>query len=179
MPMEKQTQLKLVLAEYKGFHESLWQVLSPSLQKTRIKRQHVQSTGYYDMFFISTGIVYVKDISTDTVIHFICPLDIVPDSVLDENYIFHFLEESELIVLPKHQLEEMNRQKPSLFGFHRSILQKWIIQTNYRVRLLDMGKQYRKQAFKKLFPLLPAAVPNILIANYLSMSPEYFSRTGW
>lgn len=171
--------LQQQLHSYKGYQPTYWEVIYPLLRYQCFKKNHLINTAQFDMFFIPTGILCLHDGNSEDIIHFMKSSEIVPDTYLDNNYYYQFLEDTTLIYLPKHLLGEINRALPSTFLLYHDVLKQWVHRISIRQQLLFLPKQKRKQAFKAVFPGLPGRIPNILIAGYLAMSPEYFSRTGW
>lgn len=171
--------LQRQLQSYNGYQSSYWEIIYPLLRYQRFKRNHLITTAQFDMFFIPTGTLCLHDGHHDDIVHFMKSSEIVPDTYLDSSYYYQFLEDTTILYLPKHQLAEINRASPTLFQLYHDILKRWVHRISIRQQLLFLPKQKRKQAFKNAFPDLPGRIPNILIASYLAMSPEYFSRTGW
>jgi len=171
--------LQQQLEFYKGYQAAYWETIHPFLHFQRYRRNHLISTAQFDMLFIHSGILCLHDGSNDDIVHFMSSPELVPDTYLDGNYYYQFLEDATLLYLPKHQLGEIGRRLPAAFSLYHDILKGWLNGIAARQQLLLLPKHKRKQAFKQAFPGLPGRIPNMVIANYLAMSPEYFSRTGW
>lgn len=168
------------LTEASGFTPDIPTIIEPYLMLRSITSSSLIDANRYDLFFVEKGIMSVQEHTSDQVNHFIQSGDIVPDSFLDENDVaYKTLEDCELIYFERDALSRINAQHPHIHHLIFYILRRWIRATSIQNELLALPKNKRKEAFKDRFPALPLRIPNILIANYLAMSPEYFSRTGW
>lgn len=161
------------------YDEVMWTALMPYASIKRLRKNTLLTSRSFDAYLVATGTLGLQDSVHDGILHFIPSNSIVPDAHLDEDLAYYALEETILIVLPLDTLPQLLRQFPQLYYVQRDILKNWFRETNHRTYLLQLPKKERKSAFKKLFPAIPGRVPNFMIAHYLSMSPEYFSRTGW
>lgn len=168
------------LAKASAFSPDIPVIIKPYLMPRSITSPSLIDVNRYDLFFVKTGIMSLHKHTSNQIIHFIQPGDIVPDSYLDQHKLtYHTLEDCELIYFERDALSRINAHHPHIYYLIYHILRSWIQSTSIQNDLLALPKNKRKGAFKQIFPDLPMRIPNFVIANYLAMSPEYFSRTGW
>jgi CRP-like cAMP-binding protein len=87
------------------------------------------------------------------------------------------LEESEVLLLPRDQQEQLFRHDPKYERFFRVITEKSIAAGNDR--LLDymgMNAQERYQVFTARYPSLTRTLPQKQIAAYIGVTPEFLSK---
>ncbi|MBE8721569.1 hypothetical protein C4F40_12650 [Sphingobacterium sp. Ka21] len=167
------------LLTFHNYDESLWSALRPWSSIKRIRQGSFLPSRSFDAFLVTKGILSLEATDTGNIIHFIGPGCIVPDFYVEESREYHTQQDAILIVLPVNTLTDVHRTHPDLYHLEKDIVREWIRRVLYRQELLDIEKRSRKEKFKKLFPDIPGAIPNVVISSYLAMSREYFGKTGW
>lgn len=92
-------------------------------------------------------------------------------------YHIESLEEGEVFMLKKEHLDELYLQIPALNIYFRKLYQNSIIsQTERLLNVLSTTADERYIRFIKKFPALESRLPQYLIASYLGVTPEFFSK---
>lgn len=92
-------------------------------------------------------------------------------------YYVESLEESEILVLRKQDLDKLFNLVPSLNVYFRIIYQNAIISQNERLlNMLSKTADERYLWFIQKYPALEGRLPQYLIASYLGITPEFLSK---
>ena len=87
------------------------------------------------------------------------------------------LEDSEVILIPKGDFEDLLEEIPKYNTFHRNLLERSIVVFQNRIH---MGNSYTAQEkyneFLIMYPDILNRIPQHMIAGYLGLSPETLSR---
>lgn len=87
------------------------------------------------------------------------------------------LEDSELFILTPESKENLLRELPKLERFFRLLLQKSVVAGQDRlINTVSKNGEEKYLEFLKLYPTIPQRVPQLLIASYLGISPEFLSK---
>lgn len=92
-------------------------------------------------------------------------------------YAIQALETTTLLQINSRQFEEMLGEIPKLERYFRIILQQYTASLQHRiVRNLSYSAEERYIDFYQRYPDLAQRVPQYLIASYLGVTPEFFSK---
>lgn len=87
------------------------------------------------------------------------------------------LVDSEVLLLPKAEMDELLEQFPKFEKYFRIIFQNSLITHQQRIiRNLSMSAEGRYQYFLEKYPTLEQFVPQKYIASYLGITPEFLSK---
>ncbi|MBN7815338.1 Crp/Fnr family transcriptional regulator [Algoriphagus pacificus] len=87
------------------------------------------------------------------------------------------LEESTVLELSYEDLEELYSQIPQLERFFRVITQRAFVAFQERIlETISQSAEERYRAFHEKFKNYETRIPQKLIASYLGVTPEFFSR---
>ena len=87
------------------------------------------------------------------------------------------LEETELMLIEKKELEQLYLKVPKFERFFRLLLQNAFISLQERVLSnLSESAEERYLKFRKKYPLIDSRVPQNQVASYLGITPESLSR---
>ncbi|HEY1163796.1 MAG TPA: Crp/Fnr family transcriptional regulator [Chitinophaga sp.] len=92
-------------------------------------------------------------------------------------YHIETLEDSELLMISKESLDKLLAEVPILNNYFRILYQNAIIGLQERtLDVLSTKVEERYLRFLKKYPQLENRLPQYLIASYLGVTPEFFSR---
>ena len=92
-------------------------------------------------------------------------------------YYTECLEDGEVVTLEKKVLDELFLKIPSLNVFFRMLYQNAIVAQNERLlNVISIKSDEHYIRFKEKYPQLQNRLPQYLIASYLGITPEFFSR---
>ena len=95
----------------------------------------------------------------------------------ESKYFIQALEVSELLIIAKDAFDKLLKDVPALNSYFVMLYQKAIIGQNERLlNVLSTKVEERYFRFLKKYPQLENRVPQYLIASYLGVTPEFFSR---
>jgi len=95
----------------------------------------------------------------------------------ESKYFIQALEDSEVLIITKDAFDKLLKDVPALNGYFVMLYQKAIIGQNERLlNVLSTKVEERYLRFQKKYPQLENRVPQYLIASYLGVTPEFFSR---
>lgn len=87
------------------------------------------------------------------------------------------LVDSEILLLPKNELDELLDRFPKFEKYFRILFQNSLITHQERIiRNLSMPAEGRYQYFLEKYPTLEQFVPQKYIASYLGITPEFLSK---
>ncbi|QEM14477.1 Crp/Fnr family transcriptional regulator [Mucilaginibacter rubeus] len=87
------------------------------------------------------------------------------------------LEDSELILIPKKNFDQLCELIPAFNDLINSVLQKSFIVAQNRIHtFISLSAEEKYLKFLEKFPHLPMRVPQGMIASYLGITPETLSR---
>ncbi len=87
------------------------------------------------------------------------------------------IEDSEILLLPYHELELLYGQVPALERYFRQLFQRAYVSLQRRFNLtLSVSAEDRYRQLLKDSPQIAAKVPLIYIASFLGITPESLSR---
>lgn len=87
------------------------------------------------------------------------------------------LEDSEVIGLTKESMEKLYEEIPQLNKYFRLVYQKALAASNERVlRTISDSAHEHYTKFLAQYPQLDQRVPQYMIASYLGVTPEFFSK---
>ncbi|WP_100611687.1 Crp/Fnr family transcriptional regulator [Confluentibacter lentus] len=88
-----------------------------------------------------------------------------------------FLENTELIMIPRDIIEELYERIPKLERLFRKIIEKAFIASQKRiVRNLSMTAKDRYIYFRNQYPLIEQRIPQYMVASYLGITKEFLSK---
>lgn len=92
-------------------------------------------------------------------------------------YFIEALEDSEILIVSKEALDRLLEKVPSLNSYFRILYQNAIISLEERLLCMISTKaDERYLKFVQKYPQLENRLPQYLIASYLGVTPEFFSR---
>ena len=95
----------------------------------------------------------------------------------ESRYHIEALEDSELLIISKQLLDKLLVKIPLLNNFFRILYQNAIMAQEERLlNVLSTRVEERYLRFIKKYPQLQNRVPQYLIASYLGVTPEFFSK---
>jgi len=95
----------------------------------------------------------------------------------ESKYFIQALEDSELLIIAKDAFDKLLKDVPALNGYFVMLYQNAIIGHKERLlNVLSTKVEERYLRFLKKYPQLENRVPQYLIASYLGVTPEFFSR---
>lgn len=95
----------------------------------------------------------------------------------ESKYFIQALEDSEVLIIAKEVFDRLLKDVPALNSYFVMLYQKAIIGQNERLlNVLSTKVEERYFRFLKKYPQLENRVPQYLIASYLGVTPEFFSR---
>lgn len=95
----------------------------------------------------------------------------------EARYYIEALEDSELLIISKESLDKLLVKVPLLNNFFRILYQNAIMAQEERLlNVLSTKVEERYLRFIKKYPQLQNRVPQYLIASYLGVTPEFFSK---
>ena len=87
------------------------------------------------------------------------------------------LTDSEILLLPKKDMDELMDRYPKFEKYFRILFQNSLITHQERIiRNLSMPAEARYQFFQEKYPNLEQYVPQKYIASYLGITPEFLSK---
>jgi len=95
----------------------------------------------------------------------------------ESKYFIQAVEESELLTIDRDALEKLLDLIPSLHSYFRKLYQGAIISQKERIlNVLSTKLEERYIRFLQKYPQLENRLPQYLIASYLGVTAEFFSR---
>lgn len=95
----------------------------------------------------------------------------------DSRYHIEALEDTELLIVSKESLDKLLKTIPLLNNYFRILYQNAIIGLEERLlNVLSTKVEERYLRFMKKYPQLQNRLPQYVIASYLGVTPEFFSR---
>jgi CRP-like cAMP-binding protein len=92
-------------------------------------------------------------------------------------YHIEALEDTELLIVSKESLDKLLSKVPLLNNYFRILYQNAIIGLEERLlNILSTRVEERYLRFIKKYPQLQNRLPQYIIASYLGVTPEFFSR---
>lgn len=92
-------------------------------------------------------------------------------------YTTRALADSEILLLPKKEMDELLVRFPKFEKYFRILFQNSLITHQQRIiRNLSMPAEGRYQYFLEKYPTLEQFVPQKYIASYLGITPEFLSK---
>jgi CRP-like cAMP-binding protein len=87
------------------------------------------------------------------------------------------IEDSEILLLPHHELETLYGQVPALERYFRQLFQRAYVSLQQRLSsTISQNAEERYRLLVSDFPQIAARIPLIYIASYLGITPESLSR---
>lgn len=95
----------------------------------------------------------------------------------ESKYHIEALEDTELLIISKQLLDKLLVKIPSLNNFFRVLYQNAVMAQEERLlNVLSTKVEERYLRFVKKYPQLQNRIPQYLIASYLGVTPEFFSK---
>jgi CRP-like cAMP-binding protein len=95
----------------------------------------------------------------------------------ESKYHIEALEDSELLIISKQLLDKLLVKIPLLNNFFRVLYQNAVMAQEERLlNVLSTKVEERYLRFVKKYPQLQNRIPQYLIASYLGVTPEFFSK---
>jgi CRP-like cAMP-binding protein len=95
----------------------------------------------------------------------------------ESRYYIEALEDTELLIITKEALDKLLNEVPLLNNYFRILYQNAILGLEERLlNVLSSKVEERYLRFLKKYPQLENRLPQYLIASYLGVTPEFFSR---
>jgi CRP-like cAMP-binding protein len=93
------------------------------------------------------------------------------------DYHIQALEPTEAIILKVEEVEKLYKEIPSFERLFRIIIQKAYVAAQQRiVATISQTAEERFTAFLQKYPGLTQRVPQYMIASYIGVTPEFFSK---
>lgn len=167
--------------ETKGYFQS---ILLPLPVK---QNEFIETTGKVTRYFINVNkgclMTYYTDANdNDHVIQFASPGWWTGDlqsftQATPSIYSTKALVDSEVVLLPKTEMDDLLERYPIFEKYFRVIFQNSLITHQQRIiRNLSMPAEGRYQYFLEKYPTLEQFVPQKHIASYLGITPEFLSK---
>ncbi|RZK20740.1 MAG: Crp/Fnr family transcriptional regulator [Flavobacterium sp.] len=87
------------------------------------------------------------------------------------------VENSEIVVVEQHKLDELVKELPQLERYFRIIMQRAYAASQMRFKYFyDYSKEENYRQFVALFPEFIQRIPQYMLASYLGLTPEYLSE---
>ncbi|WP_375239324.1 Crp/Fnr family transcriptional regulator [Aurantibacter sp.] len=87
------------------------------------------------------------------------------------------IEDTELVQFPYQNIEALFKAIPKLERFFRKIIEKAFVATQKRiVRNFSLSAKERYVIFRNTYPELEQRIPQYMIASYLGITKEFFSK---
>jgi|SRR5215831_7138421 len=87
------------------------------------------------------------------------------------------LEDGEVIPVHNDILEQLYEQVPQLNKYFRLVYQKALVHCSQRVlRTISASATEHYERFLALYPNLEQRIPQYMVASYLGITPEFFSK---
>ncbi|MCS3737187.1 CRP-like cAMP-binding protein [Mucilaginibacter dorajii] len=87
------------------------------------------------------------------------------------------LEETQVLLLSKHNQETLYKQVPKFEHFFRVLIENSLVASQQRlIDGLSLTAEDRYNNFCKRYPTLINTLPHKQIASYIGVTPEFFSR---
>ncbi len=87
------------------------------------------------------------------------------------------VEDAEIVVLTKDDQEIMYREIPKLERFFRILVENSLVANQQRIMdKLSLTAEARFEKFCNKYPGLVARLPQRMVASYIGVTPEFFSR---
>jgi len=87
------------------------------------------------------------------------------------------LEDGEVIIFPRETMEELLDSIPQLNKYFRLVYQKGLANTSSRIlRTISQTAAEHYRIFLEQYPGIEQRVPQYMIAAYLGVTPEFFSK---
>ncbi len=95
----------------------------------------------------------------------------------ESRYYIEALEDTELLIITREALDNLLKEVPLLNNYFRILYQNAIMGLEERLlNVLSSKVEERYLRFLKKYPQLENRLPQYLIASYLGVTPEFFSR---
>ena len=135
-------------------------------------------------FFLVKGAVRLYQISEDgkeAIVQFAFEDWFIADLVsyftqTPSEYAIDALEDVEVLILDKVDLEELYHKVPKLERYFRIIFQNALVASQWRHTMMKKSAEDRYQAFIKRFPFMEQRLAQHHIASYLGITRETLSR---
>lgn len=93
------------------------------------------------------------------------------------DYHIQALENTEVLILEQEKLDELYKQIPKLERLFRIIIQNAYVAAQQRiVATISQTAEERYSAFLQKYPGLSQRIPQYMIASYVGVTPEFFSK---
>ena len=136
-------------------------------------------------YFVNSGLLRsftVNDALVTHVLSFACAGWWISDlySLLSQkpgNLCIEVVEDAEVVVLSKKNQEELYFEIPKTERFFRILIENSLIASQERVLdNLSLSAEARYEKFNKKYPTLMQKIPQKLVASYIGVTPEFFSK---
>lgn len=176
------------IAQYVSLNEEEKQYLQSILLPMKVgQNEFIEKTGEVTRYFINVSegclmTYYTDSEANDHVLQFSTPGWWTGDllsytSQTPSIYSTRALSDSQVLLLPKIQMDELLDRFPKFEKYFRIIFQNSLITHQQRIlRNLSMTAEERYQYFIKKYPTLEQFVPQKHIASYLGITPEFLSK---
>jgi len=147
----------------------------------------IETSGKVSRYFINVNkgclmTYYTDQNDNDHVIQFATPGWWTGDlqsftKATQSTYSTRALVDSEVLLLPKVEMDALLERYPKFEKYFRIIFQNSLITHQQRIlRNLSMSAEDRYQYFRQKYPTLEQFVPQKYIASYLGITPEFLSK---
>lgn len=93
------------------------------------------------------------------------------------NYNIQAVEDSDLIIITKENLEQLYQQVPASETYFRKILQRAYEASLFRIHVIfSYTGEERYRRFTSAFPEFVQRIPQYMLASYLGFTPEFLSK---
>lgn len=170
--------------------------LSPSEQELFLSRTSVEQvkartvlhhagTVCRQSFFVNSGILRsftINDHIVEHVLNIACQGWWISDmySLISQkpgDLFIDVVEDAEVVILLKEDQELLYREIPKLERFFRILVENALVANQQRIMdKLSLTAEARFEKFCAKYPGLVAQLPQRMIASYIGVTPEFFSR---
>lgn len=137
------------------------------------------------LYFVTSGLLRsfsISDNIVEHVLHFACEGWWIADmysfiSGKPGNLYIEVMEQTDLVVLTKNQLEQLYAEVPKLERYFRILAENALV--SHQERLMDNLSLTAEDRFAKFcsrYPTLLQRVPQKQIASYIGVTPEFLSK---
>lgn len=185
--MDKEQLMRIMMVDKKvTFSEEAIASLVACSSEVTLPARHIfqyQGEKQEQVYYLLDGLVrsyYLDDEGKDTTKQFLRSGDFVQGEALfmpEGLESFETLEVTRLLVFDAVHLKQAIRQHPDLLLFYSRLLEETLIykmEREYQLQHLQAGEKY--ELFRKAYPDLEKRAPHYMIASYLGLSKETFSR---
>lgn len=136
-------------------------------------------------YFVEQGLLrmfYINNKGIEQITHFALENWWIADYMSlimqsEAKFYIQAVENSEIILIERHNQEQLFNQLPQLERYFRIMTQRAYAASQMRVKYFhDHSKEENYRLFVSLFPKFVQRIPQYMLASYLGITPEYLSE---